>query len=123
MSIAKRYYYPAAYQKKSLNALETALKTVPCYQDWRVFDPGPGATLDQRYSAMPELTKADMRTHFPQGLVPNHLRVEAGLASDEIEYTFTSGTTGDKVINLWNQKWWYAVRKGFLETQRPYRTP
>jgi phenylacetate-coenzyme A ligase PaaK-like adenylate-forming protein len=47
-----------------------------------------------------------MREHFPQGLVPNHLRVEDGLAREEIEYTFTSGTTSEKVVNIWNQAWW-----------------
>ena len=108
MAVENRYFYSAEYREKSLDALETALGTVPLYQAWRKFDPGPEAALDVRYAFLPELTKEAMRNHFPQGLVPNHLRVEDGLARDEIEYTFTSGTTGDKVINLWNQKWWYA---------------
>jgi len=106
MPIANRYFYPAEYQKKSLDALEITLGTAPLYQDWRAFDPGPGTTLDQRYAVLPELTKKAMREHFPQGLVPNHLRVEDGLARNEIEYTFTSGTTEEKVVNLWNQTWW-----------------
>jgi phenylacetate-coenzyme A ligase PaaK-like adenylate-forming protein len=108
MAVSNRYYYPAKYLKKSLDALETALGTAPHYQNLQRLDPGPGASLDQRYAAMPELTKKAMRENFPQGLVPNNLNVEDGLARDEVEYTFTSGTTEEKVINLWNQKWWFA---------------
>lgn len=108
MVITERYHYPAKYREKSLEALETALGTAPFYKSWRVFDPGPEAPVDERYAAMPELTKKAMREHFPQGLVPSQRSVEQGLAKDEIEYTFTSGTTGEKVINLWNQKWWYG---------------
>ena len=108
MAIAGRYSYPAEYQEKSLKALEIALGTAPLYKDWRVFDPGPGTAIDQRYAALPELTKKAIREHFPRGLVPNHLPVEDGLARDEIEYTFTSGTTEGRVINLWNRKRWSA---------------
>ncbi len=96
------------YQKKSLNALEIALNTVPVYASWRTADPGAGTAPEQRYAALPELTKQTMRENFPNGLVPNHLQVEEALARDEIEYTFTSGSTGEKVINLWNQQWWNA---------------
>lgn len=108
MDYTDRYFYPAEYQRKSLEALDTALGTAPLYKCWRTLDPGPGTALGARYSALPELTKKAMREHFPQGLVPNHRSVEEGLALDDIEYTFTSGTTGEKVINLWNQDWWYA---------------
>lgn len=108
MAIADRYSLRAEYHERSLGALETALGTVPLYAEWRALDPGPGVALDERYAALPELTKKAIREHFPHGLVPNHLRVEDGLARDEIEYTYTSGTTEEKVINLWNQKWWYA---------------
>ncbi|HBF39886.1 MAG TPA: hypothetical protein DDW50_21570 [Firmicutes bacterium] len=106
MNITSRYFYPAEYQKKSLEALEIAMGTAPLYEDWRALDPGLGTALDQRYAALPELTKKAMREHFPQGLVPNHLQVQDGLARNEIEYTFTSGTTEEKVVNLWNQTWW-----------------
>lgn len=105
------YVYSEKYLKKSLDTLEIALQTAPFYRNWRSNDPGTGVALDQRYTALPELTKQDMREHFPNGLVPNHRRVEDGLNSDEIEYTFTSGTTGEKVINLWNQNWWRASEK------------
>jgi phenylacetate-coenzyme A ligase PaaK-like adenylate-forming protein len=109
MAFADRYHYSPEYLKDSLYALETALGTAPLYRDWRPYDPGPAAPLRARYAALPELTKSAMREHFPDGLIPNHLRVEDGLKRDEIEYTFTSGTTGEKVINVWNQAWWYAA--------------
>ncbi len=106
MEIAERYHFSGKYQKQSLEALETALGTAPLYRRWRARDPGPGTAVDLRYAALPELNKKAMREHFPGGLVPNHLNIEDGLAREEIEYTFTSGTTGEKVVNLWNQKWW-----------------
>ena len=106
MTSTNRYFYSEEYQKKSLDALETALTTAPFYKAWRSLDPGPGVPLDKRYAPLPELTKKDMRENFPRGLVLHNLNVEEGLARDEIEYTFTSGTTDEKVINLWNQTWW-----------------
>jgi phenylacetate-coenzyme A ligase PaaK-like adenylate-forming protein len=55
---------------------------------------------------MPELTKQMIRDGFPYGLAPNHRDIEAGLLAEEIEYTYTSGSTGDRVINIWDQAWW-----------------
>jgi len=109
MILSHRYNYPEAFQQKSDDTLETALNTAPAYRDWKVFDPGPGAPIDRRYDAMPELTKELIRNNFPIGLVPNHRNVDEGLRNEEIEYTFTSGTTGDRVVNIWDQRWWDAA--------------
>lgn len=106
MILAERFHYTAEYHESSREALEAALGTAPFYRKWRALDPGPGAPPDARYDALPELTKRDMREHFPQGLAADHLNVEEALARGEIEYTFTSGTTSEKVVNLWNQTWW-----------------
>ena len=106
MILANRYNYPAEFHKKSLEALETALNTAPAYMDWREIDPGNSTPPDVRYDSIPMLTKQMMREHFPGGLVPGHRSVEEGLLRDEIEYTFTSGTTGERVINIWDQAWW-----------------
>lgn len=108
MNWTERFTFRQEYLDRSLEALETALGTAPAYEPWRACDPGPGAPLDARYAALPELTKQQMREHFPLGLVSNRLNVEDALARDEIEYTFTSGTTSEKVINLWYPKWWYG---------------
>ena len=107
MNLHDRYFYPEEYEERSREALETALRSVPAYHSWRRLDPGPTALADERYAAMPELTKAMMRAAFPAGLTPKELNPSAALASGELEYTFTSGTTEEKVVNLWNQDWWF----------------
>ncbi|MEA5051730.1 MAG: hypothetical protein VB021_09715 [Oscillospiraceae bacterium] len=96
-------------EERSAALLDSALSAVPFYRDrWKRFDPGPGRSADERFAALPVLTKANMRASFPDGLVPAGTDVEQGLRDDAIEYTFTSGTTGEKVVNLWNQTWWRA---------------
>jgi len=106
MILANRYNYMEEFHDKSREALETALRTAPAYKSLNTIDPGPGAALDDRYDAIPALTKQIMRDHFPDGLVPNYRNVDDGLRRDEIEYTFTSGTTGERVVNIWDQDWW-----------------
>lgn len=106
--ISKQSFFSPSYYQRSINALNIALETTPAYQKWRQFDPGRRAAVDMRYAAMPELTKHVMRECFPNGLVPGPRKVEDGLHTGEIEYVQTSGTTAEKVTNLWNQKWWNA---------------
>jgi phenylacetate-coenzyme A ligase PaaK-like adenylate-forming protein len=55
---------------------------------------------------MPALTKKDIREHFPRGMLPDGLNINRGLADGEIELVDTSGTTADRITNIWNQKWW-----------------
>lgn len=105
MILADRYNYPAQFHEKSKDVLETALNTAPAYGGWKVLD-RPDAAIDERYDALPELNKQIMRDHFPTGLIPNYRDLEAGLDSEQVEYTFTSGTTGDRVVNIWDQNWW-----------------
>ena len=109
MILAQRYNYPASFHQKSAYTLETALNTVPAYSSWKALDPGKTSSIDERYDAMPELTKEIIRNNFPIGLMPNHRNLEEGLKLEEIEYTFTSGSTGERVINIWDQKWWNAA--------------
>ena len=109
MILSNRYNYPEAFHKRSCETLETALYTAPAYSGWKGFDPGNQAPVEERYDAMPELTKQIIRDHFPAGLVPNHRNLEEGLKTGEIEYTYTSGSTGDRVINIWDQSWWDAA--------------
>ena len=99
------------YYQISLNELETALKKIPAYQSWRVYDPGAGYGVDTRYQAMPALTKKDIRAYFPDGFVPPEMNIQKGLNSGEISFVNTSGTTDDKVTNIWNQKWWDASER------------
>ncbi len=102
------YFFSADYQQHSQVALKVAIETTPVYRPWQPRDPGPAVTADARYAALPILTKQDLRAGFPQGLVPAGRSVAEGLQRGEIEYVHTSGTTSEKVTNLWNQSWWNA---------------
>lgn len=100
------------YYKKSLDVLETSLKNLDAYLSWRAFDPGPSHSVNERYAALPALTKNDIRQHFPKGLVPSDKDIEAGLESGEISYASTSGSSDSfRVTNIWNQKWWDASER------------
>jgi phenylacetate-CoA ligase len=101
-----------AYYQKSRDILENSLNNLSAYQSWRTYDPGDGRSIDQRYAALPALTKADIREHFPSGFVPPGRNVEEGLKSGEIEFANTSGSSSAfKVTNIWNQQWWNASER------------
>ena len=103
-------HYPADYQLKSLKALETALGRVGLYASWRALDPGPRHSIDDRFAVLPALNKKDLREHFPN-VVPPEQSIERAVAAGEIDLVQTSGTTDDKITNLWNQRWWDACEK------------
>ena len=104
--------FSPVYYQKSLNILETSLKTLGAYRSWRAFDPGNSHSIDERYAALPSLTKNDIRQYFPNGLVPADKDVDAGLASGEISFANTSGSSDSfRVTNIWNQKWWDASER------------
>jgi phenylacetate-CoA ligase len=100
-----------AYEARCLATLEAALGRTPMYEAWRRLDPGPGAPVDRRYGALPALTKADIRAHFPDGLVPVGMDLAAGLARGEVSYVRTSGTADEALTNIWNQAWWDASER------------
>jgi phenylacetate-CoA ligase len=100
-----------AYQDRCIETLETALDRTPLYNEWRLFDPGEEASVDARYAALPALTKAAIRTHFPYGVVPRGLDLDAGLARGEVSFVQTSGTADESLTNLWNQDWWNASER------------
>jgi len=83
-----------------------AFEHVPMYREWKRFDPGTHVPVGERFDALPVLTKADMRSMFPLGLMPDRKNLSEGLRNEEIEFTFTSGTTSEKVVNIWDQNWW-----------------
>jgi phenylacetate-CoA ligase len=98
--------FPESYYKESQILLETALASVPGYHAWRKDDPDPKQNIDLRFASMPILTKEDLRAHFPKGFLYPGRDLVAGLASKDIEFVKTSGTTGEQVTNIWHQKWW-----------------
>ena len=100
-------HYPPEYQHNSISTLKTALENLGAYKSWRAYDPGPTADIDKRYTAMPALTKKDIREHFPAGFVPPGKDYVKGIASGEICEVKTSGTSDAfRVTNIWNQAWW-----------------
>lgn len=99
------------YLARCADALDQALAEVPAYASWRAFDPGPGASVDERYRALPALTKQLMNHHSPAGFVPRGRSLEQGLRDGEIELVTTSGSTEDKVQNAWYQPWWDASER------------
>jgi phenylacetate-CoA ligase len=103
--------FPPEYNSLSLQILETALETVRMYKSWRPLDPGPSYSTDARFAAMPALTKKDIRHYFPYGILPPEMDVDAGLSKGEIEFVQTSGTTDNKITNVWNQTWWDASER------------
>jgi phenylacetate-CoA ligase len=97
------------YYRKSRDMLEYSLNNLPAYKPWRTYDPGDGRSIDERYAALPVLTKAGIREHFPEGFVPPDRDAEQGLESGEIQFVKTSGSSSAfKVTNIWNQQWWDA---------------
>jgi phenylacetate-coenzyme A ligase PaaK-like adenylate-forming protein len=100
------------YYRKSLDILEMSLNHLNAYRAWRAFDPGAKYHVDERYAALPALTKNDIREHFPKGFVPSDKDIEAGLDNGEIHYVNTSGSSDAfRVTNIWNQKWWDASER------------
>jgi phenylacetate-CoA ligase len=101
-------FFTTDYYLRSKEALTIALSTAPVYDSWRPADPGEKFPIDYRYAKLSELTKNDIRDYFPSGLVPCHRDVAEGLRRGEIEFVETSGTTDERVTNIWYQPWWNA---------------
>jgi phenylacetate-coenzyme A ligase PaaK-like adenylate-forming protein len=103
--------FPAGYYQSSLSTLESDLARVPFYRSWRKLDPGPEFPVDARFAALPALTKKNIREHFPGGMLPDDLDLARGLSTGEVTLVETSGTTDDKITNIWDQKWWDASER------------
>jgi len=101
----------ASYQRLSRQTLEFALREVPGYFAWRRCDPGPRSPVDDRYAALPALTKRELREHFPAGFVPSQRELGPGLAAGEVEFAHTSGSTEDRVALVFNPAWWEASER------------
>ncbi len=101
----------ALYEERCRRELTVALERTPMYEGWRDHDPGPAHSVDERYGALPLLTKDDIRAHFPYGLVPRGLDLDAARAQGEVSFVRTSGTADEAVQNIWNQRWWDASER------------
>ena len=76
-----------------------------------MLDPGSECSIDERYAAMPMLTKADIRHHGYAGFVPSGRDCRNGIKKNHIELVKTSGTTDEQVTLIWNQDWWDASER------------
>ena len=101
--------FSADYYKLSTAALETALHHVAAYKNWRAFDPGPSASIDARFRAMPAISKQDLREHTWRNFIPAGMDIDAALKTGTIELVQTSGTINEQVLNVWYQPWWDAA--------------
>jgi len=107
-SCALRLHYAPEYLQRCERTLNEALRFTWAYEAWRAFDPGSAASVFSRLAALPALTKDDLRLHGPHGFVPHGRDIAAGIAAHDIELVQTSGSTGDRVTNVWYQPWWDA---------------
>jgi phenylacetate-CoA ligase len=104
------------YIKKSTDILEYAVKNLGTYKSWQAYDPGPGHNIDDRFAAMPVITKKEIRENFPQGFVPPDKDVDKGIESGDISFVKTSGSSDAfRVTNIWNQPWWDASERASWE--------
>ena len=101
-------HFPENYNLLSTKALETAINHVPAYKAWKVLDPGPTIAVDERFQAMPAISKRDLREHTWRNFIPHGANIDAALQSGEIELVNTSGTIEERVTNVWYQPWWDA---------------
>ena len=99
------------YERRCLETLDIAIDRTPIYASWKAFDPGPRYGIDVRYRSLPVLTKDDIRAHFPRGVVPAGLDLDAALARGEVSFVSTSGTADEALENIWNQRWWNASER------------
>lgn len=104
------FVYTPHYLRLCARTVETALEEVPAYRDWRRFD-NRSADVLVRLAALPVLDKAAMRRHGPEGLLVQGQDHASALAAGHIELVHTSGSTGDRVQNIWFQPWWNESEK------------
>lgn len=105
----------------SRTTLETALTEVAGYVSWRPFDPGADFSVDERYAALPRLTKADLRQWFPSGYLRAGQDLERGLAEGQVVYAQTSGSTEDQVTLVFDPAWWEASERAAWQLNRHAR--
>lgn len=107
-SSAPSWKYAPEYYDISKRTLDIGLEKVAAYRTWKHLDPGPNYDIESRFAAMPALTKKDIRENFPHGMLPHDCDLDQGIRNGEITLVETSGTTDDRITNIWNQKWWDA---------------
>ncbi|HEY95385.1 MAG TPA: phenylacetate--CoA ligase family protein [Dehalococcoidia bacterium] len=107
-----KWGFSEKYYQNSLNTLNTSLSSIPAYQKWKPYDPGPEYDVDTRFQSLPVLYKKQIRENFPEGLIPPGRDVNQALENGEISLAHTSGSSDISATNIWNQQWWDASERG-----------
>jgi phenylacetate-CoA ligase len=89
-----------------LDVLDHCARRVPHYR--AIEPPRPGEAPTAALARFPLLDKAALRRAFPHGLVPEGASLAQALRSGELSFVGTSGTSGERVQVLWQQRWWDA---------------
>ncbi len=91
-------------QSKSIEAVIAQTLDVPFYarSDWKE---AIGKNPEQ-WIALPRLTKAELRQHSPQDLLPKHFNLKDLADQGIIEEESTSGTSGASVRVIFGIAWW-----------------
>ncbi len=97
---------PDSSTARCATALDQALTSVPFYRRWKPSDPGPSRSLSERLTALPVLSKRDLRAHVPHGFARDGCRIGDGFSTGAIELVATSGTAAERVSIVWHQPWW-----------------
>ena len=101
-------HFSENYNILSTKALETAIYHVPAYKEWKALDPGSAVPVDERFQALPTISKRYLQEHTWRNFIPAGADIDAALQSGQIELVNTSGTIEERVINVWYQAWWDA---------------
>ena len=91
-------------QAKAIEAVIAQTVDVPFYEraDWKEsFEKNPG-----QWTALPRLTKAELREHSPQDLLPKRFNLKNLADQGIIEEESTSGTSGASVRVIFGIEWW-----------------
>jgi len=91
-------------QSEAIKATLAQTLDVPFYKrtDWKeAMENSP-----RRWTDLPRLTKAELRQHSPQDLLPQRFNLENLAAQGIIEEESTSGTSGASVRVIFGIEWW-----------------
>ena len=114
-------FYSSPYSDRCAKAFNEAIYNTEAYRQWRQFDSGKDHEIFIRFRRLPSLTKACIQRLGPQAFVPHGRDVPEGLDSGAIELVATSGTTHDRVTNIWYQPWWNASEAASWKLNRHAR--
>lgn len=95
------------HSERTIEAIRTALASVPFYAKAGLSAPGNGATLDEVLGALPLLTRAKIRPTLPKVWVPEGHDVKAELAAGSVSVVET-GIAEGRVRVLFDHAWWRA---------------